>query len=65
MSLGNLLQGINFMDLNLELARLKHLKQLINVEFELLASLDIRKELGTSNYNVLGRQFSVIVSIIL
>lgn len=51
------------MDLNLELARLKELEQLINVELELLACLDIPKQRRTSNLDALGRQFSKIISI--
>lgn len=53
------------MDLNLELARLEQLEQLIDIKLKFLASLDIPKERGTSNPNALGRQFAAIVSVIL
>lgn len=58
MSLSSLLQRINIVDLNLKLARLKQLEQLINVEIELLALLDIAEEGRPRNLNTLGGQLA-------
>ena len=58
MSLSSLLQRIDIMDLNLKLARLEKPKQLINVELELLALLNISKERRSCDRNTLRGQLA-------
>lgn len=62
MSLRRLLQRIHIVDLNLQLARLESLEQLIHVELELVAGLDIPKKRGTGDSDAFGREFPAIVN---
>lgn len=64
MNLGNILEGIDLMNLGLELTRAEQVEELIGVELELLAGLDVAEESRASNLDTLRREFSVnIVSI--
>lgn len=57
-TLSNILQRVDFVNLDLELARLEQAEELIGIVFELLASLDVAEQSGTSNLNALGREFA-------
>lgn len=59
MSLGNLLQGVNLVDLGLELVRQEQRKQLIDVVLEFLASLNVAEELRPSDLDTLGGEFPI------
>jgi hypothetical protein len=41
-------------DFHLEVARLEHIEQLIDIELEFLSSLDVAKQLWTSYLDTLG-----------
>lgn len=57
--LSDILQGIDLVDLSLQLARLEQTEQLVGVIFKLLASLNIAEESRASNLDTLGREFPV------
>lgn len=59
MTLGDLLQRVDLVNLDLELARLEQTEELISVVFKLLASLDVAEQSRTGNLNTLGREFAV------
>lgn len=58
-TLGDILQRVNLVNLDLELTRLKQVEELIGVILKFLASLDVAEEGGTSNLHTLGREFTV------
>jgi hypothetical protein len=61
MRLLNLLKRVNLVDFDLELARLEQVEQLIDIEFEFFAGLDVAEKCGTGNLDTLGGEFTVQV----
>lgn len=57
MNLGDVLQGVDLMDLGLQLTGAEKAEQLIGVELKLLTSLDVAEEGGTRDLHTLGRKF--------
>lgn len=59
MTLSDLLQWVDLVNLDLELARLKQVEELVGVVLKLLARLDVAKQGGTGDFDTLWREFSV------
>lgn len=59
MRLLNLLKRVNLVNSDLELARLEQVEELIDIEFEFFASLNVAKKLRTGNLDTLGGEFTI------
>jgi hypothetical protein len=62
MRLLNLLKRVDLVDSDLELARLEQVEQLIDIEFEFFAGLNVAEKCRTGNLDTLGGEFTVQVS---
>lgn len=62
MRLSNLLQRIDLVNLDFELARLEKGEQLVDVVLELFPGLDVSKQGRPGDLDALGREFAISVS---